>query len=100
MSHHDHHHEHHDHHHHGHDDHSHHHDDPDRTTLSEKDKLAKMVEHWMRHSDEHAASYRQWAEKARAMGQDEVYRILEEVASAVLEQNQNLARAIEHLKGS
>jgi len=37
-------------------------------------KLLAMLDHWIEHGDSHADSYREWAEKAVAAGEDEVSR--------------------------
>ena len=52
------------HHHHG---HSHSHDHAEGK-LSEPQKLAKLLQHWIRHNDDHANNYIDWAEKADGMG--------------------------------
>lgn len=86
----------HEHHHHRHHHHEHHgvsSSDP-QSALSEKDKLIKMVEHWIHHSEEHARSYREWAKRANHLGHGQVYSILEEVASATEFQNRNLEKVL------
>lgn len=37
-------------------------------------KLLAMLDHWIEHGDSHADSYREWAEKAVAAGEEEVSR--------------------------
>lgn len=37
-------------------------------------KLLAMLDHWIEHGDSHADSYREWAEKAGAAGEEEVAR--------------------------
>jgi nickel/cobalt exporter len=61
-------HEHHGHHHHGH--------DHDHNSAGTEDlrKLLLMLEHWIEHDDSHVASYREWAEKASAAGEEEIAR--------------------------
>jgi hypothetical protein len=48
-----------------HDDH-HHPDHGHPAELSLDDKLIKLLEHWIRHNQEHAKTYGDWAEKAAA----------------------------------
>jgi hypothetical protein len=55
-------------HHHHHDDHHHHAGDE---TLR---KLLAVLEHWIDHGDAHTESYREWAEKASAAGEEEIAR--------------------------
>ncbi len=96
MSHHD--HDHHDHHGHHHSHHGHEKSES-HGALSEADKLTKIVEHWIRHNEEHAKSYRDWADRARDMGREEVYMILDEVATGTQAQSKNLEKALALLKG-
>ncbi|NTW57672.1 MAG: ABC transporter ATP-binding protein [Nitrospirae bacterium] len=37
-------------------------------------KLQMMLDHWIEHDDSHVASYREWAEKASAAGEEEIAR--------------------------
>jgi hypothetical protein len=48
-------------------------------TMTDQDKLRALLPHWIEHNAEHAAEFRNWAEKARATGQEEV---AEEIALA------------------
>jgi hypothetical protein len=73
-------------HHHDHshgDSHDHHHDHahhPDGT-LSFEEKMIKLLEHWIKHNEDHADSYRDWAIKAQTHGMSEAGAVLEEVAA-------------------
>lgn len=60
-------------------DHSHHTLDTDSGMPFEK-KLAAILEHWIRHNDDHAATYRDWAHQAGRHRLDAVSGILEEAA--------------------
>jgi hypothetical protein len=95
MSHHDHKHDHdhthqhdHDHdHQHGHDhdhDHDHHHEhdqeNKSKTKMSDKDKLAKLLDHWVAHNSDHADNYTQWSGKAEELGLEKVARLLKDAA--------------------
>jgi hypothetical protein len=59
-------HEHHGHHHHGHS-----HEAQEGEALR---RLKAMLDHWIEHGDSHLESYREWAEKAIAAGEDEMAR--------------------------
>ena len=65
---------HHDHHHH----HGHSHEAG--ADMPFEEKMAKLLAHWIRHNDDHAGSYRDWADKARSGDQTEVAAVLDEVA--------------------
>lgn len=79
MTHHDHkhhnHHEHHDHHHH---DHSQEQDS--KTTMSDKEKLFKLLDHWVAHNKDHADNYTQWSGKVEGMGLEQAARLLRDAA--------------------
>jgi hypothetical protein len=57
-----------------------------------------MLEHWVHHNEDHARSFREWAERARSLGQEEVAVILEETAGAAHHQNKRLEDALAILK--
>jgi hypothetical protein len=64
-------------------------------TMTDQDKLRALLPHWIEHNDEHAAESRNWAEKARATGQEEV---AEEIALAAKQQgwvNEALGAALD-----
>ena len=86
---HDHHHDHaHEHHHdHAHDhhhDHAHAHAHPhahqSEPTLTFEEKFIKLLEHWVKHDQDHARNYQDWAEKAQQQGMPEVAQLLREAA--------------------
>jgi hypothetical protein len=38
----------------------------------EKSKLKIILEHWVEHNEEHSREFKEWAEKAKKMGEKEV----------------------------
>ena len=62
--------------------HDHHHDHAHHThaTLSFEEKMIKLLEHWIKHNEDHADSYRDWAQKAQANGMPDAGELLGEVA--------------------
>ena len=42
--------------------------------------MIKLLEHWIKHNEDHADSYRDWAKKAQAHGMTDVGALLGEVA--------------------
>lgn len=48
--------------------------------MTEPDKLKKLLEHWAEHNEEHAKTYLEWAEKAAASGDKELFAVLKEIA--------------------
>ena len=97
------HHHHEEHSHHPHEEHSHSHEHEGGESTAEPSqtaRLRKMVEHWVSHNEDHAASYRLWAGRAREAGCSEPGRILEEIASETIEQNKKFIKIIELIDSS
>jgi len=44
--------------------------------MNELEKLKVLLPHWMGHNNEHAESYRDWAEKVSSLGNEELSKIL------------------------
>ena len=72
---------HHEHHHHG------HHDHEVKSELTFDEKLIKLLDHWLKHNDDHAGNYRDWAEKARQNQLEAVGALLEDVCDLTAEIN-------------
>jgi hypothetical protein len=64
-------------------------------TWNEKDKLRILLPHWIDHNAEHAAEFREWAEKA---GEAEKYMI--EAAEQMNAANQALEAALKQMGGA
>jgi len=45
--------------------------------MDDIEKLKRLLHHWMEHNDEHARTYREWAEKTSSLGKKEVSDILD-----------------------
>ncbi|MEJ5347531.1 MAG: hypothetical protein WHS46_02415 [Desulfosoma sp.] len=71
--------------------------DQEPSALSMKEKLAKMLEHWIHHNEDHAVSYRRWAQHAQSDGLAQVAEVLEKVAHGSLELNDLLKKARQEL---
>ena len=72
---------------------SHHHHTHDSESLSFDEKMLKLLAHWVKHNIDHAKTYREWAERARAAGRPEVGDILERAAQDTLLLNQTFENA-------
>ncbi|NTU43647.1 MAG: hypothetical protein HGA78_11500 [Nitrospirales bacterium] len=44
--------------------------------MTDLEKLARLLNHWMEHNDEHASVYRDWAEKILNAGNTELSKVL------------------------
>ena len=40
--------------------------------MDEKDKMKTLLCYWVEHNEEHSGEFKEWAEKAREMGEAEV----------------------------
>jgi len=56
--------------------HEHNHEIHDSLTFDEK--LVKLLEHWIKHNDDHAENYRNWAEKTKEKGMIDVDLLLQD----------------------
>ncbi len=59
--------------------------------MDELEKLKKLLPHWMKHNDEHAMTYRDWAEKMSTLGKKE----LSEALKAIHQESQKLRELFE-----
>lgn len=57
------------------------------------ERLGKILDHWIKHNRDHAATYRDWAERARKAGLDEAAGLLEEAAELNLQMNETFEKA-------
>jgi len=64
--------------------HHHKHDHEIQSTLSFDEKMIKLLEHWIKHNDDHAETYRDWAQKAKEKNMIEASSLLEDAAEMTL----------------
>lgn len=74
--------------------HHHEHDHtPNGAPLSFAEKASRLIQHWIQHNTEHAASYRQWAEEFRRHQLGEAAQALATAADATARIDQALREA-------
>ncbi|MFO7840525.1 MAG: hypothetical protein R6X08_13625 [Desulfosalsimonadaceae bacterium] len=56
-------------------------------------KLARILDHWIKHNMEHADTYKEWAERTRQAGMPEAAGQLEEAASMNFAMNEVFEKA-------
>ena len=78
------------------DHHSHNHQDIEQK-LSFEEKLIKLVEHWIRHNDDHAENYRKWAKKAKQHQLTDAGELLEKAAEMTDLISQNFKAAADNI---
>ena len=64
---------------------------------TDQDKLRVLVPHWIEHNAEHAAEFRDWAQKARAAGGTRAAEEIEAAAQKLDEANAALNAALHEL---
>ncbi len=81
-----------------HHEHDHHHDHDHAgesgDALSFDRKLVKLLQHWIRHNDDHAENYRDWARKAKENNFTQEGRLMEDAAEMTLAISQKFEAAI------
>ncbi|HET6514350.1 MAG TPA: hypothetical protein VFG09_04260 [Thermodesulfovibrionales bacterium] len=45
--------------------------------MKDLEKLGHLLHHWIEHNEEHAETYRAWAEKADSLGKKDLSAVLE-----------------------
>ncbi len=78
--------------------HNHHKHNDDTLSLSFEEKLIKLFEHWIRHNNEHAETYRKWSRSAKDNGYHEISTLIEEAVNMARHTNQKFTKALERLK--
>ncbi len=67
------------------------------TTMTDLQKLRVLLPHWIEHNAEHAAEFREWAERARATGQEGPASDIALAAEELEWANEELEAALEKL---
>lgn len=65
----------------------------------DEEKLRALLPHWIEHNSEHAAEFRLWAEKARAVGRVAVAEEIDTAAEKLGWVNESLTFALQELGG-
>ena len=75
----------------------HHHDhssERQNQSIAFPQKAHKLIDHWIKHNDEHAQSYRQWADTFRLNGLESAATLLESAAELPRQINLTLTGAL------
>lgn len=76
----------------------HHHDHhPIGSNLSFEEKLIKLLEHWIRHNDEHARNYNEWGIKANENNLKKVGSYLENAAKLMTQADREFKEALDYM---
>ena len=64
---------------------------------SEMEKLKILLDHWIEHNKEHGEEFREWAEKARDLGEAMVQEDMLDAAQYMNKASESLLKALEEL---
>ena len=81
-------------HHHGHE-HDHNHDV--QSNLSFDEKMIKLLEHWIKHNDDHAGTYKDWSKKAKDNNLEQAGLMIKEAAEMTLQINDKFREALKNM---
>jgi hypothetical protein len=63
--------------------------------MTDLDKLRHLLKHWMEHNDTHVSTYEEWAQKAEAMGENDLSDILKRITSESRNLNNLFQKALD-----
>ena len=75
----------------------HHHDQEMQSVLSFDEKMIKLLKHWINHNDDHAQTYRDWAQKAKEKNKSKAALMLEDAAEMTLSISKKFESAIKFI---
>ncbi len=64
----------------------------------ERAKLGTLLDYWIEHNKEHSQEFRQWADRAKGLGEAEVSREMLEAVGDMDKATELLSRALGRLK--
>ncbi len=70
-----------------------------KSTLSFEEKLIKLLDHWLKHNEDHSQTYKDWAEKAKDKNLEKVVVLIRDASDMTLEINKKFEEAIKLIKG-
>jgi hypothetical protein len=66
--------------------------------LTFDEKLVKLLEHWIKHNDDHAENYKDWAKKTKEKGMNDVGLQLEDAVDMTELISNKFKKALELIK--
>jgi hypothetical protein len=64
----------------------------------ERVKLKTLLNYWIEHNKEHSQEFRQWASKAKVLGEAEAYEQMLQAAQEMDKASESLSRALSRLE--
>ena len=65
--------------------------------MEDREKLQHLLAHWIEHNDEHGREFREWADKARGLGEAEVHGDILRAVEQLKNASESLGRASDRL---
>ncbi|MDD5288648.1 MAG: hypothetical protein PHY28_06005 [Dehalococcoidales bacterium] len=65
----------------------------------EKDNLKALLKYWIAHNEDHSAEFKEWAEKAKAMGEDEIARNIQQAVEQMDKATALFSQSLKKLGG-
>jgi len=75
----------------------HHHHHEAEASMTVEEKMVKLLDHWIKHNLDHAATYRSWAKKADDANLTKISLLLEDAAKMNISINNKFKEALEIL---
>lgn len=66
--------------------------------MTDKEKLAHLVHHWIEHNEAHMEEYKKWASIADKEGLNKMHGLIMEAVKGIDDANKSLHRALEMVK--
>ncbi|KPA12000.1 hypothetical protein MHK_007776 [Candidatus Magnetomorum sp. HK-1] len=80
-------------------DHNHNHDHKhSHSPQTDRDRIKKIITHWLKHNDDHISNYKEWAYKARFEKLPDVSELLIEIADMSQAMNKKFQKALTFLE--
>lgn len=77
--------------------HSHHHHNDVQSSLSFEEKMVKLLDHWIKHNDDHAETYKDWSKKAKKNELEQAGSMIQEAAEMTIQINAKFREALKNL---
>ena len=66
-------------------------------SADEKSRLKTLLTYWVEHNEEHSGEFREWAEKAREMGEAEVAAEIVQAVASMEKVSEILSKTLQRL---
>jgi rubrerythrin len=66
---------------------------------NEKDKLKALLKYWIAHNQDHSTEFKEWAEKAGAMGESEIAGEIRQAIAQMDKATAHFAKSLKKLSG-